>query len=151
MLKKLLFLFGSLFVLILSATAQLPNENGDRDDSINPPIESLSPEEQAQRQKEAEEAAEQACAACGGGMMLMMGLAVAAIVLNIALLVWVARDAKNRSMDSAVLWMLLVMFTGLIGFLIYILSRPQGQLAQCPSCNNKRLAASAQCPHCHNA
>jgi len=29
---------------------------------------------------------------------------------SVALLVWVARDAKARGMDSAVLWMLLVFF-----------------------------------------
>lgn len=91
------------------------------------------------------------CAACGacGGMMIIVPLAI--LVLNIALLVWVARDAKARSMDSSVLWMILVMFTGPIGLLIYIFSRPQGNLIQCQHCNNKRLQASAKCPHCGNA
>ena len=73
------------------------------------------------------------------------------IVLNIALLVWVARDAKNRGMDSSVLWMILVMFTGIIGLVIYIFSRPQGNVIPCPHCGNKRLQASAKCPHCGNA
>lgn len=92
-----------------------------------------------------------ACAACGscGGMMILIPLVI--IALNIALLVWVARDAKSRGMDSAVLWMILVMFTSVIGLIIYIFSRPQGNLVQCPSCNNKRLQASAKCPHCANA
>jgi hypothetical protein len=31
-------------------------------------------------------------------------------VISIALLVWVARDAKARGIDSAVLWMALVFF-----------------------------------------
>jgi hypothetical protein len=70
--------------------------------------------------------------------------------LNIALLVWVARDAKSRGMDSAALWMLLVMFTSVVGLLIYVLSRPQGSLTTCPHCNNQRLQASAKCPHCGN-
>jgi hypothetical protein len=97
----------------------------------------------------AEDAA--ACAACGtcGGVMILIPILFFAV--NIALLVWVARDAKSRGMDSAVLWMLLVMFTSFIGLLIYILSRPQGELVQCPHCNNKRLQASAKCPHCGNA
>ena len=73
------------------------------------------------------------------------------LALNIALLVWVARDAKSRGMDSAVVWMVLVMFTSVIGLVIYIFSRPQGNLIQCPHCGNQRLQASATCPHCGNA
>lgn len=92
----------------------------------------------------------EACAACGtcGGTMILIPLIF--IALNIALLVWVARDAKSRGMDSAVLWMILVMFTSIIGLIIYIFSRPQGNLVQCQHCNNKRLQASAKCPHCGN-
>lgn len=96
-----------------------------------------------------EEAA--ACAACSGMLMVPIILAVVAFALQIALLVWVARDAKARGMDSGVLWMALVMFTSLIGLLIYVFSRPQGNVVQCSSCHNKRLQASAKCPHCGNA
>lgn len=91
-----------------------------------------------------------ACASCGGATILVVFLVIAIFALNIALLVWVARDAKARGMDSAVLWMLLVMFTGLIGLVIYLLSRPQGNVVPCPSCGNKRLQAAVQCPHCGN-
>ena len=98
-----------------------------------------------------DEQAGAACAACGGVFVFVIFLIVALIVLNIALLVWVARDAKSRGMDSAVIWMILVMFTGLIGLLIYVFSRPQGNLVQCAHCHNKRLQASAKCPHCGNA
>ena len=92
-----------------------------------------------------------ACAACGGCGFMMILLPIVFIVLSIALLVWVARDAKSRGMDSAVLWMVLVFFTNVIGLIIYIFSRPQGNLVQCASCNNQRLQASAKCPHCGNA
>ena len=85
------------------------------------------------------------CLACGGIAIL---IPIVILALNIALLVWVARDAKSRGMDSAVLWMLLVLFTSLIGLIIYLLSRPQGNLIQCPNCQNKRLQASVRCPHC---
>jgi len=71
-------------------------------------------------------------------------------VLGIALLVWVARDAKARGMDSAVLWMILVFFTSIIGLIIYLFSRPQGNLVPCSHCGNRRLQASAKCPHCGN-
>ncbi len=73
------------------------------------------------------------------------------IALNIALLVWVARDAKSRGMDSSVLWMILVMVTSVVGLIIYLLARPQGNLVRCASCGNERLQASARCPHCGNA
>ena len=89
-------------------------------------------------------------AACGGCLGLMIFAIVAIIALNIALLVWVARDAKARGMDSAVVWMILVMFTGLLGLIIYIFSRPQGNVIQCAQCGNKRLQASTKCPHCGN-
>ena len=87
------------------------------------------------------------CALCGS----LIFIPIAIIALNIALLVWVARDAKSRGMDSAVIWMILVMFTSVVGLIIYILSRPQGNLIRCASCGNQRLQASAKCPHCGNA
>lgn len=87
-----------------------------------------------------------ACAGCGGFIFVIFTL----FALNIALLIWVARDAKSRGMDGSILWMLLVMFTSVIGFVIYMLSRPQGELTQCPTCRGKRLRVSAICPHCHH-
>ncbi len=90
------------------------------------------------------------CAACGTAMTVLILGSTAILVLNIALLVWVARDAKARGMDSAVLWMFLVMFTGLLGLIIYLFSRPQGNVLPCPTCGNHRLQASARCPHCGN-
>jgi hypothetical protein len=88
-----------------------------------------------------------ACGCLGFFGLIIVGF----IALNIALLVWVAKDAKNRGMDNAVLWLILVALTGLIGFIIYILVRPQGSLTTCPHCANKRLQVSAKCPHCGNA
>jgi uncharacterized membrane protein YhaH (DUF805 family) len=91
------------------------------------------------------------CAACGGCGLIGVLFALAVAALHIAILVWVARDAKARGMDSSVMWMILVIFTGLVGLIIYIFARPQGTLVTCAHCNNKRLQASAKCPHCANA
>lgn len=91
-----------------------------------------------------------ACSACGVGTGVIILLPIAFFVLNIALLVWVARDAKARGLDSSVMWMILVLFTGFIGLAIYYFSRPQGELGVCPHCGNKRLQASAKCPTCGN-
>ncbi|MGA3023890.1 MAG: hypothetical protein ABSF98_03875 [Bryobacteraceae bacterium] len=85
------------------------------------------------------------CLACGVFPMIMI---VAVLALHIAILVWVARDAKSRGMDNAVLWMILVLVTGLIGLVVYLLARTQGNLVMCPNCHNNRLQASVRCPHC---
>lgn len=104
----------------------------------------------AQRRNQDAEAGA-ACAVCGAGMGAMILIPIIIFALNIALLVWVARDAKARGMDSAILWMALVLFTSVIGLIIYIFSRPQGELVQCQHCGNKRLRSSAKCPTCGNA
>jgi amino acid transporter len=88
-----------------------------------------------------------ACGCLGVFGLIMVGI----IALNIALLIWVARDAKSRGMDNAVVWMILVMLTGIIGLIIYLFTRPQGNLVPCPQCGNKRLQVSAKCPHCGNS
>jgi len=94
----------------------------------------------------------EAPAACGclGFFGFIIVAIVAYFALAIALLVWVARDAKSRGMDSAVVWMILVMFIPVVGLIIYIFSRPQGNLVRCANCGNNRLQASAKCPHCGN-
>lgn len=92
-----------------------------------------------------------ACAACGAMTGFVLLLPILFFALNIALLVWVARDAKSRGMDNSVLWMILVLFTSVIGLVIYMFSRPQGELVQCPHCKNRRLKVSAKCPHCGNS
>ncbi|WP_263376048.1 PLDc N-terminal domain-containing protein [Granulicella aggregans] len=70
------------------------------------------------------------------------------VVVNIALLVWVNKDAKTRGMETPVIWMLLVLFTSFIGLIIYLLSRPKGNLASCPRCGHKKLSMLVKCPHC---
>jgi hypothetical protein len=87
------------------------------------------------------------CAACGCCSTFIL-VPIVFLAISIALLVWVARDAKARGMDSAVLWMLLVFFLNFIGLVIYLLSRPQGDLMPCPNCGNMRMQASVICPHC---
>ena len=89
-------------------------------------------------------------AGCAAACSAIILLPVVLLVANIAMLVWVARDAKARGMD-AVIWMLLVMGTSIFGLLLYILSRPTGDLTQCSECNNPRLDVSARCPHCGNS
>jgi hypothetical protein len=84
------------------------------------------------------------CAACSFGL----AIPIVILILDVLLLVWVARDAKARGLDNGILWMLLVFFTSFVGLIIYLLARPQGNLVECPNCHNKKLQAAVRCPHC---
>ena len=88
-----------------------------------------------------------ACFGCGGGFFLFI---VLIFIFNIALLAWVAKDAKSRNMDSPILWMILVLVTGLIGLIIYMASRTKGNLVICEHCKGKKLGYAKVCPHCGN-
>jgi hypothetical protein len=98
-----------------------------------------------------EEAAAAGCAMCGGCWLTAVCFVFALVALNIVLMIWVVRDAKNRGMDTPVLWLLIILLVGPIGFIIYFFARPGGELVRCPHCQNKRLQVSAKCPHCGNA
>ena len=102
-----------------------------------------------QRSSDADGAA--ACGCLGAAGVVGVVLVVLWVAIVIALLVWVARDAKARGLDNSVIWMVLVLLTGLLGLIIYLLARPKGNLIACPHCGNKRMEASAKCPHCGNA
>jgi uncharacterized membrane protein YhaH (DUF805 family) len=86
------------------------------------------------------------CLGCGTFALIPLIL----LVVQIVLLVWVARDSKSRGMDGAVIWMIFVFLVPIIGLVVYLFSRPQGNLKKCESCGNKRLEAAAKCPHCGN-
>jgi hypothetical protein len=93
---------------------------------------------------------QEALGACGTACGSFVFIVIAILVLNIALLVWVAKDSKNRGMGSSVGWIFLVLFTGIIGLIIYLFSRPKGDLVICDVCNNKKFSVARVCPHCGN-
>jgi hypothetical protein len=134
MAPRILFtaIFG--FLLFFAAPARAQQEP-----PTLPPIEhhELTPEEQ-----------QQACAACGGGMMILLLFVLLVIGLKVFMAVWVARDAKNRGVTDVALWVLLVIFLNLIGLIIYLCSRPAGDLMECLHCRGKRLRILPICPHC---
>ena len=47
------------------------------------------------------------------------------MAIQIALAVWVYKDATKRGMENAVLLTVVTALTGLIGLLIYLLMRPK--------------------------
>jgi len=103
----------------------------------------------AQRRSRSDEDAAAAVLGClGCGTFLVFPLILLAV--QIALLVWVAKDAKARGLDGAAVWMIFVFLVPIIGIVVYVLSRPQGDLVKCAHCGNRRLQAAAKCPHCGN-
>jgi hypothetical protein len=88
------------------------------------------------------------CLACGGFLIFVV---LGIIALNIALLVWVYRDAQNRGMEYAVVWLIIVLVFGPLAALVYLFAREKGTLVPCSHCGKKRLDVSAKCPHCGNA
>ena len=60
----------------------------------------------------------------GLGFLLLLPIILAAVYWIVALLlcVWVYKDAKKRDMNAAV-WLLIVLVTGCIGCIIYLVVR----------------------------
>lgn len=99
-------------------------------------------------QDSSNDAASAAGALIGGTCGCICGLV--GLAIWIFLIIFVYKDAKARGMDNAVLLTIVTALTGLLGFVIYLLMRPKGNLVLCPSCQKKRLEGSAKCPHCGN-
>lgn len=61
---------------------------------------------------------------------------------------WVARDAKNRSIDGGAVWVILVFFLHFIGLLVYVAACPHGMLTTCEWCQNRKLNYARIRSHC---
>lgn len=94
------------------------------------------------------------CAACGVSALFVIvavGISIAAMIAWIFVAIWASKDAAARGMDNSGMWVVLILFTGMIGLIIYLVSRPQGELKICRECGSKRLRESRRCPHCRAA
>lgn len=62
-----------------------------------------------------------------GGLALLTGayciVGLVVFIINILILVWVYKDAKKRGASGA-LWVIIVLFTGIIGLIIWLVVRP---------------------------
>ena len=96
-----------------------------------------------------------ACGALGCGafafiyILILLVVFGGAIALIVFIIRFIGRDAKSRGMANAdsIKWLGLL---GLIGLLIYLLQRPQGNVLPCPSCGQTRMQGLPQCPQCGN-
>jgi hypothetical protein len=94
-------------------------------------------------------------AACGiVGVMLVVYLVVLLVMLAIGITIavlifkFIKKDAIARGDNPSKAWFALL---GLLGLLIYVLTRPQGNVLPCPSCGQSRMQGLPRCPHCGNA
>ncbi len=92
-----------------------------------------------------------ACGAAGCGiivwlvmMIVIFGIAIGVIVFIVK---WIGKDATSRGMPNAqsIKWLGLL---GLLGLVIYLLQRPQGNAFPCPHCGRPRMQGMPQCPSC---
>jgi hypothetical protein len=75
-------------------------------------------------------------------------VAFVALVVNVILMIWTVKDARNRGDDNGVMWMFVVFLLGLLGLIIYLAARRPGSLVTCDQCHNRRLSYTTSCPHC---
>lgn len=97
----------------------------------------------------------------------IFGLFVFWLVLGIALCIWVYRDAQDRGMD-ATLWLIVVLFAGPLGLILYLLLRsepryyfrpppppPPPPLPRrtrfCTRCGREVSVTARFCPQCGHA
>lgn len=81
------------------------------------------------------------------------------IIIGIILAIWVYKDAEKRG-SSGILWLLIVLITGIIGLIIWLVIRPPigghpNQAAggasagrTCPSCGRPIPMDAQVCPYC---
>ena len=70
------------------------------------------------------------------------------LVSSVGMLIWVARDSRNRGMETVASWITPILLTNIVAFLVYFLSRPQGKLVNCRHCQHRCLENASTCPHC---
>lgn len=80
-------------------------------------------------------------------IMAMVGFIILLIivVIWIILAVFVYKDAERRGAEHPGLWALLVLFTGIIGLIIWFILRPN---RKCPHCGSTISAKAIVCPIC---
>lgn len=97
-----------------------------------------------------------ACGALGCGVFALVYIAIivgsvgGAIALVVFVVKFIRRDAIARGMPNpdSTKWLGLL---GLLGLLIYLLTRPQGNVVPCPACGQQRMQGLPTCPQCGNA
>lgn len=83
-------------------------------------------------------------------LAIALGFLASLVCLLVFMGKWVHSDAKERGMDNAALWVLVVLLVpNLIGLVIYLVVRSNhGRKTACPSCGFAVADSSGFCPRC---
>ena len=100
-------------------------------------------------QEDSEVSGESATVTSISPLGICLVICIIILILNIVFIVWLYKDAKNRGMHNPSLWVLLVLIIGIIGLIIYLLLRNQGDFVACKHCGGKMLKQAEKCPHCY--
>lgn len=85
--------------------------------------------------------------------LVFLAIPIALVVLYIAAVVWVYRDATRKNMNP-LLWVLIVILVpSPIGFIIYLIARTNNSsyrtdIIKCRNCGSSIDASSNVCPYC---
>lgn len=88
----------------------------------------------------------------GLGIAFCIGIVVAFVII-ILIAIWVYKDAEKRGTSGA-LWLIIVILTGIIGLIIWLVVRPPigGHPKQsgrmCPNCGRPIPMDANICPYC---
>lgn len=96
-----------------------------------------------------------------GGAFLGLGLVciilpIIWLVIGILIAIWVYKDAEKRG-SSGALWLIIVILTGIIGLIIWLVIRPPiggapksaaASDRKCPSCGRGIPMDAQVCPYC---
>lgn len=63
------------------------------------------------------------CGALTCGVLTIIA-SIAGFIIHLIIIIWVAKDATARGMDSVPLWVILVFFFPLLGLIVYLVVRP---------------------------
>jgi len=139
----------------LSALAYRPQQETPEEKKAREEAERQFLEIQKKQQEELEKAMKglgQATgeAAAGGIVCCVIWIVVflVGVGVQVFMMVFTYKDAKARGDTNAVLWLVLIFFLHWIGLVVYLISRPKGDLAPCANCKNKLMTTLVKCPHC---
>jgi len=91
-----------------------------------------------------------AAAFMGLGLIVCAIIGIIWFVIWILVAIWVYKDAEKRG-KSGVLWLLIVIITGLLGLIIWLVVRGEKEKSSrhCPNCGRGIPEDARVCPYCN--
>ena len=93
-------------------------------------------------------------AAAAGIFGIMCIIPIIWFIIGILIAIWVYKDAEKRG-SSGILWLIIVLLTGIIGLIIWLVVRPPigggkpaGSDRKCPNCGRAIPMDARTCPYC---